>query len=130
MFGYTQSITASVIAEKSGHQVLELVSKNSITAHVSQNSKVVFSTPENINGLEFNGVILLGVDEGRGPAKSSNDISENFLRYRALNQLYLSCSRARFQVRILGNRSKGVSSCLNYSLKNGTLVEHKAEKTK
>ena len=130
LFGYTQSITASVIAEKSGHQVLELVSKNSITAHVSQNSKVVFSTPENINGLEFNGVILLGVDEGRVPAKSSNDISENFLRYRALNQLYLSCSRARFQVRILGNRSKGVSSCLNYSLKNGTLVEHKAEKTK
>lgn len=127
LFGHTQSITASVIAEKSGHPVLELVSKNSIMTHNSKESSVVFSTPENINGLEFNGVILLGVDEGRVPVASSNDISENFLRYQALNQLYLSCSRARYQVRMLGNQSRGISSCLNYSLENGTLIEYRAK---
>lgn len=129
-FAHTQSITANVIAEKTGRSVHELVSKNSIISHISHDSSIVFSTPENINGLEFSGVILLGVDEGRVPATSSTDISENYLRYRALNQLYLSCSRARFQVRILGNQSRGISSCLNYSIKNGTLVERSAEKTK
>ena len=90
---------------------------------MSQESSIVVSTPENINGLEFYGVILLEVDEGRVPETSVSDISENFMRYRALNRLYLSCSRARFQVRMLGTQSRGVSSCLNYSLNNGTLIK-------
>ena len=45
-------------------------------------------SPENVNGLEFQGVILLGVDEGRVPQRDSIGISANYLRYSALNKLY------------------------------------------
>lgn len=122
MFGPGE-IDADLISENSGHPVIELISKNNVAENTKEKSCIVLSTPENINGLEFKGVILVGVDEGRVPVTSQNDISENFMRFKALNQLYLACSRARFQVRILGNLSRGVSSCLNYSLGNGTLVK-------
>lgn len=115
-------IDSEMISENSGHSVIELISKNSIAGNSKEKNSLVLSTPENINGLEFNGVILVGVDEGRVPITSQSDISENFMRFKALNQLYLACSRARFQVRILGNLSRGISSCLNYSLENGTLA--------
>ncbi|WP_195969761.1 UvrD-helicase domain-containing protein [Intestinimonas butyriciproducens] len=122
VFG-TSEIDAGLISENSGHPVIELISKNNAAENTREKGCIVLSTPENINGLEFNGVILVGVDEGRVPVTSQNDISENFMRFKALNQLYLACSRARFQVRMIGNLSRGVSSCLNYSLENGTLTK-------
>lgn len=84
-------------------------------------TKVVCSLPEYINGLEFKCVILVGVDEGRVPQTGIYDISTNFLKYSAMNKLYLSCSRAQYSVTILGTNSRGVSSCLLHSLKNETL---------
>lgn len=83
--------------------------------------KVVCTLPEYINGLEFKCVVLVGVDEGRVPQNGIYDISSNFLKYSALNKLYLSCSRAQFSITILGSKSRGESSCLRHSLENGTL---------
>lgn len=83
--------------------------------------KLIVTLPEYVNGLEFSGVILTGVDGARVPTKSLLDISKNFLRYTALNQLYLCCSRAKFDVKILGNKLNGVSECLKHSLQNNTL---------
>lgn len=75
--------------------------------------------PYNINGLEFKCVILIGVDEGRVPQNVGvNDISENYLKYSAFNQLYLASSRAKFRLILLGNKLHGVSSCLQYSIEN------------
>ncbi len=88
----------------------------------SKSAKVVCTLPEYINGLEFKCVILVGVDEGRVPQKGIHDISSNFLKYSALNKLYLACSRAQYCVQILGTESRGVSSCLQHSLSNGTLT--------
>lgn len=75
--------------------------------------------PYNINGLEFKCVILIGVDEGRVPQNIGvNDISENYLKYSAFNQLYLASSRAKFRLIVLGNKLHGISSCLQYSIEN------------
>lgn len=84
-------------------------------------SKIVCTLPEYINGLEFKCVILIGVDEGRVPQSGIYDVSLNFLKYSALNKLYISCSRAQYDVLILGTKLRGESSCLNHSLSNGTL---------
>ena len=84
-------------------------------------NKVVITYPEYLNGLEFSGVILVGVDEGRVPYTGDNDISQNFIRFNALNKLYLACSRAKYRVTIMGTNERGVSSCLNYSLQRATL---------
>ena len=83
--------------------------------------------PYNVNGLEFKCVILIGVDEGRVPQGSGvNDISENYIKYVAFNQLYLTSSRAKYRLLILGNKLHGVSSCLKYALENN-LIELKEE---
>lgn len=86
-------------------------------------SKVICTLPEYINGLEFKSVILVAVDEGRVPQNGLSDISSSFLKYSALNKLYLSCSRAQYSVLILGSKLRGISSCLKHSLAQETLLE-------
>lgn len=92
----------------------------------NENSLLLFD-PYNVNGLEFKCVILIGVDEGRVPQGTGvNDISENYIKYVAFNQLYLTSSRAKYRLLILGNKLHGVSSCLKYALEND-LIELKEE---
>lgn len=78
---------------------------------------IIITSPYSINGLEFSAVILLGVDGARVPqAVEVNDVSRNYLLYKAYNMLYLSASRATRGVVILGNRQNGISECLEHSL--------------
>lgn len=84
--------------------------------------KIVCTIPDNINGLEFKSVILVGVDEGRVPQTGISDISSNFLKYSALNKLYISCSRAQYEVLMLGTNVRGVSSCLNHAISKKTIL--------
>lgn len=82
----------------------------------------VLASPYEINGLEFQAVVLLGVDEGRVPqTHGTNDISQHFVRYSAYNLLYLASSRAKYRLIILGSSLNGVSSCLEHSIKSGYL---------
>lgn len=84
--------------------------------------KIIISAPNNVNGLEFQGVILVGVDEGRVPLRVGvGDISEHYIRYMAYNQLYLASSRAKYRLVLLGNHLHGESSCLKYALENNKL---------
>lgn len=83
---------------------------------------IILADPTSINGLEFKCVILYGVDEGRVPQENGvSDISANYIKYIAFNQLYLSASRAKYQLYILGNNLHRVSSCLQYAIENGKL---------
>lgn len=77
----------------------------------------VIASPYDINGLEFQAVILIGVDEGRVPQTTgTSDISQHFIKYSAYNLLYLAASRAKYRLIILGNQLKGISSCLIHSI--------------
>lgn len=76
----------------------------------------VLASPYDINGLEFQAVILIGVDEGRVPQTVGvSDISKHFIKYSAYNLLYLASSRAKYKLILLGNSLNGMSSCLEYS---------------
>ena len=75
------------------------------------------TSPYAINGLEFQAVVLLGADEGRVPQTSgTSDISRHFLMYSAYNMLYLSASRAKYRVIIMGSELQGISTCLDHSI--------------
>lgn len=85
---------------------------------------LVISTPYEINGMEFEAVILVGVDEGRVPQTSGTaDVSQHFIQYSAYNLLYLAASRAKYELIILGSELNGQSSCLKYALKNKNLIK-------
>ena len=85
----------------------------------NNDTELLLLDPYSINGLEFKSVILIGVDESRVPKSIGvNDISQNYLKYMAFNQLYLSSSRAKYRLILLGNKLHGTSSCLQYAIKN------------
>lgn len=86
--------------------------------------RALVTLPDYVGGLEFDVVILLGVDSGRVP-QNDMDISNRYFKYTAINKLYVSVSRARSYVYILGNNSRGRSSCLDYAVNNKFLdIEH------
>ena len=85
-------------------------------------NEFILTSPYSINGLEFQAVILLGVDEGRVPQTiGTNDISQHFVKYSAYNLLYLSASRAKYCLKIMGSLLNGRSSCLEHSIEAGYL---------
>lgn len=102
---------------------IELTKRGDLEAKqaANQNSSFLFSLPEYVGGLEFYGVILLGVDKARVPPMSNNDVSQNYLLYTAFNQLYVSVTRAKYQVSIFGAKEFGESTCLDYALSKNTL---------
>lgn len=78
-----------------------------------QGNKYVISAPEFVGGLEFSGVVLVGVDGGRVPPSSSGvGESQAFLNYAAHQRLYVAITRAKYRVEILGVRARGISSTL------------------
>ena len=86
--------------------------------------RFVLSAPEFVGGLEFAGVVLVGVDGGRVPPKGSGvefEPSQNFLNYAAHQRLYVAITRARFRVEILGNKARGVSEILRSGAAAGLL---------
>lgn len=104
------------ISQLGGYDINWLLSRN--TGEAGDRRKVVVTTPDYINGLEFKAVILPGIDQGRVPSEGIVDISKNFLRYSALNKLYLACSRAQYSVLMLNSGTHRISDCLSHAIEN------------
>lgn len=103
---------ASMLSQKLGKKIAFVANKTSITEDC-----FLLLSPYSVNGLEFQAVILLGVDEGRIPQKSgTNDILQHFVKYNAYNMLYLSASRAKYKLVLLSNEVYGRSSCLEHAV--------------
>lgn len=117
---------SSAECQLGGYGVNLVLSKN-IGVQDRDKRRVTVSFPEYVNGLEFKAVILLGVDRGRVPQSGIMDISQNFLRYNALNKLYLASSRAQYCILILGSQLHGVSECLQHSIANGMLEKEEVK---
>jgi len=86
--------------------------------------RFVISTPDFIGGLEFDAVVLVGVDKGRVPPKVSSESadSENFVSYATHQRLYVAITRARYRVVLLGVKARGMSDLLANAASHG-LVE-------
>ncbi|UWQ77489.1 UvrD-helicase domain-containing protein [Leisingera sp. M658] len=95
--------TAIRQAEKSGHMVL---------GHA-----------DFVGGLEFDVVVVVGVDKGRVPreGETENSNSRSFASYAAHNRLYVASSRARYGLDILGVQSRGPSELLAVATGNGLI---------
>lgn len=90
-------------AEKSGHLVL---------GHADY-----------VGGLEFNAVVVVGVDKGRVPfeGETEDSNSRSYASYVAHNRLYVASSRAKYALSLLGLRSRGASDLLKSASRNGLI---------
>ncbi len=80
--------------------------------------RFVLSLPDFVGGLEFDGVVLVGVDDGRVPPSPNSQHSQSkaYLTFAAHNKLYVAVTRARYQVAILGVKARGPSVILKSAL--------------
>lgn len=112
---------------KANRKLIEVVkSRGDLEAvtRAKNSGRFVLSAPEFVGGLEFAGVVLVGVDGGRVPPNGSGiefEPSQNFLNYAAHQRLYVAITRARFRVEILGNKARGISDILRSSVAAGLL---------
>lgn len=85
--------------------------------------KFVVAHADFVGGLEFSGVIAVGVDKGRlPPAKDqASDNSKHFLSYSSHNRLYVAVSRGKYRVELLGDQSRGPSDLVEPALQSGIL---------
>lgn len=95
-----------------------------IVKKAQKQSSFIISLPDYVGGLEFESVILIGVDNSRVPPLSDKYTidSDNFLRYISLNRLYVSVTRAKYRVHILGNISSGPCELLSHAIDNKLLT--------
>lgn len=68
-----------------------------------------------IGGLEFEYVIIIGVDDGRVPPKYSKD-SFHFTNYAWYNRMYVAITRAKYALLLLGNKTMGQSPILESAI--------------
>lgn len=91
-----------------------------ITKAIRQN-KYVVGFIDYIGGLEFDGVIIVGVDKGRVPQITSSE-SRIYQNYEWHNRMYVAITRAKYAVVILGNKSRTPSSLLQNAIANKRII--------
>ncbi len=99
------------------HKPIEVLSQRGdveVLHRAARAGRFILSTPDYVGGLEFAGVVLVGVDRGRVPPMEllANTGSAAFLSYQAHSRLYVALTRARFRVEILGTAQRGPSDLL------------------
>jgi superfamily I DNA/RNA helicase len=87
-------------------------------------SRFVLSLSDYIGGLEFDGVVLIGVDDGRVPPSPEQHHAQSraYMTFASHNRLYVAVTRARYQVCVLGVRARGPSAILRPALVAGALA--------
>lgn len=95
----------------------ETVSKASLA------NKFLIAGIDYVGGLEFDAVIIVGVDEGRVPLMATKTNSEgyHFNNYAWHNRLYVAITRAKYQLYVLGIKSRGESPILKAALDEGLI---------
>jgi hypothetical protein len=95
-----------------------------VVKRAKETGRFVLSLADYVGGLEFQGAVLVGVDDGRVPpaGAATTRESRHFLTYAYHNRLYVAVTRARYRLEFLGTVDRGPSPILESALRNG-LVE-------
>jgi superfamily I DNA/RNA helicase len=89
------------------------------------NPGIYLMTPDACGGLEFDAVILVGVDEGITPPPIGKLSAQGYLSLEeeAFTELYTATTRAKYRLVIVSDSRQGLSSILQPALSAGLLVE-------
>lgn len=85
------------------------------------NNKYILSSIDFVGGLEFNAVIILGVDDGRVPPAGTTRESFHYMNYMWHNKLYVAVTRAKYAVYFVGLKTMGRSLILDSAISSEIL---------
>ncbi|WP_318486189.1 UvrD-helicase domain-containing protein [Photobacterium leiognathi] len=86
--------------------------------------KYIIGGMDYIGGLEFDAVVITGIDKDKFPNKGNGNESNHFLTYSAYNQLYVAVTRAKYAVAFICDRTKGISPIINVALEEGLISKN------
>lgn len=112
---------------KESHKPVELLkSRGDIQTvnNASKTNRFLVAGIDFVGGLEFDAVIVVGVDKGRVPLSSNEDFSQSFhfSNYSWHNKMYVAITRAKYAVVFIGDKARGVSSLLESCVNNGLVI--------
>ncbi|QXQ06667.1 UvrD-helicase domain-containing protein [Sphingosinicellaceae bacterium] len=94
-------------------EVLKHRGDEDVVRRAKGSERFVLSLADYIGGLEFDGIILVGVDKGRvPPVIEGHAQSRAYMSFAAHNKLYVAVTRARYRVMVLGVKERGPSEIL------------------
>ncbi len=82
---------------------------------------IVMAKPELVGGQEFDAVISIGLEEGLVPPIVEQESFAETLRQRALREIYLVFTRARFRLEVVISVNASLSSILQPAVEHGLL---------
>jgi superfamily I DNA/RNA helicase len=106
-------------------EILKRRGDTELIRKAQQTKRLILSAPDFVGGLEFAGVVLVGIDEGRvPPIRTAQSVdSSNFASYAAHNRLYIAITRAKYRVEVLIAKERDPSSLLLNAIQNRLLGE-------
>ncbi|MGR2738144.1 UvrD-helicase domain-containing protein [Billgrantia sp. Q4P2] len=110
--------------ENKAHETIEKRGDVATVAKASRSGGYLLAGIDYVGGLEFEGVVICGVDKGRlPPADSLETDSRHFLRHASYNRLYVAMSRAKYGLSMIYNNNRGRSSLLESAARGGLIEE-------
>lgn len=104
-------------AESNGHYCEALQSRSDANAirRARDSHKYLLGEFDYVGGLEFDAVVLIGVDGLRVPPAKAGDAS-HYMRYAWHNRMYVAVTRAKYAIMILGVKGHGPSVILENAI--------------
>lgn len=92
-------------------EVLKSRGDSKTVNYANYNNKFVVGGIDYVGGLEFDAVVIVGVDKGRVPPiiLENNADSFHFQNYAWHNRMYVAITRAKYSILLLGDKSRGES---------------------
>lgn len=123
--GLFNDLAKKAMAQNKPFELLKHRGDYEVVSRAKNGSKFVISASDYIGGLEFDGVVLVGVDDGRVPAYSDAEHAQSraYMTFAAHNKLYVAVTRARYQIAMLGVQERGRSKILDAAFSQDA-IEH------
>ena len=95
----------------------------SVIDMASKNDQFIIGGMEYIGGLEFQAVIILGIDNDKFPEPSSySGESSHFVSYSSFNKLYVAITRAKNEIAFICEKTQKISFLLDTAIEEGLVV--------
>ncbi|QCR37278.1 UvrD-helicase domain-containing protein [Nissabacter sp. SGAir0207] len=121
-FTYSEGIS---FANENKKRFVEITKRGDLStvSQAEKSSLYILTMADFVGGLEFEAVVLVGVDKGRIPdvAKANSTATKMFQNYIAHNRLYVSVTRAKKIVNIIGEAIRGESEVLEHAIKTSKI---------
>lgn len=107
-----------------GYEIIKSRGDYEVVSRALNDGKLVLSLADYVGGLEFDEVVLVGIDAGRVPEDDGSVKAESkaYLDFAAHNRLYVAVTRARYRVCLMGLRERGPSRVLAAAIQKGAVL--------